>query len=59
MMELMEPATYILDPHSTELQYPERWSDGSGIKEFLKATKHQSLEELKNVSLLRQRNCDI
>jgi len=52
----MEPTTYILNPHSTELQNPERWEDGSGIKKFLKATQYQSLEELKNVSLFRQWN---
>ena len=56
MMELMEPTTYILNPHSTELQSPERWEDGSGIKEFLEATQNQSLEELENVSLFRQWN---
>ena len=49
-MELMEPTTYILSPHSTELRNPEKWKDGSGIKDFLSATRDQSLEQLKNVS---------
>jgi hypothetical protein len=49
-MELMEPTTYILSPHSTELQSPEKWKDGSGVKDFLSATQYQSLEQLKNVS---------
>lgn len=48
MMELMEPTTYILSPHSTELRNPEKWKDGSGIKDFLSATRDQSLEQLKN-----------
>ena len=51
MMELMEPTTYIRDPRSTELQNPGKWKDGWGIKDFLRATQHQSLEGLKNVSL--------
>jgi hypothetical protein len=51
MMELMEPMTYILNPHSTELQHPEKW-EGSGIKGFLRATQNQSLEQLKKVCVL-------
>jgi hypothetical protein len=46
----MEPTTYMLSPHSTELQSPKKWEDSSGIKDFLRATQHQSLEGLKNVS---------
>ncbi|KAH9208846.1 hypothetical protein DL95DRAFT_449626 [Leptodontidium sp. 2 PMI_412] len=52
MMELMEPTTYILNPHSAELRSPEKWKDGSGIKGFLSATQHQSLEQLKNHAFL-------
>jgi hypothetical protein len=44
----MEPITYIQNPHSTELQQPEKW-EGSGIKGFLRATQNQSLEQLKKV----------
>ncbi|EXJ56210.1 serine/threonine protein kinase [Cladophialophora psammophila CBS 110553] len=55
MMELMEPTTYILDPQSAGLQNPGKWKEGWGIKDFLRATQHQSLEGLKNVSLDLQR----
>jgi hypothetical protein len=54
MMELMEPTTYILNPRSVELQSPERWEGGAGIKNFLRDTQYQSLEELKNVSNYRR-----
>jgi hypothetical protein len=50
MMELMEPSTYLLHPRSAELKSPENWKDGFGIKDFLRATQNQSLEELKEVS---------
>lgn len=49
MMELMEPETFMLYPHSTELQNPEEWKDD--IQNFFFATKQGSLERLKNVSL--------
>jgi len=52
MMELMEPTTYMLNPRSTELQTPEKWKDGSGIKGFLSATQSQSLEQLRNHAFL-------
>ncbi|KAH8653977.1 hypothetical protein BGZ60DRAFT_568489 [Tricladium varicosporioides] len=52
MMELMEPTTYILNPHSAELRSPEKWKDGSGIQSFLSATQHQSLEQLRNHDFL-------
>ncbi|MCJ1360236.1 MAG: hypothetical protein MMC33_010239 [Icmadophila ericetorum] len=48
MMELMEPATSILDPCSTVLKNPEKWRDESGIKDFLAATQdNNSLRQLK------------
>ena len=51
MMELMEPATSILDPCSTVLKNPEKWRDESGIKDFLAATQdNNSLRQLKEVS---------
>lgn len=50
MMELMEPTSFILHPQSTQLKDPTRWRDGSGIKEFLLATRYAGLEDLKNVS---------
>lgn len=51
MMELMEPETFILKPHSTVLKNADVWKDGFGIKDFLAATQHSTLEALKNVSL--------
>ncbi len=50
MMELMEPETFILEPHSTVLKNADAWKDGFGIKDFLAATQHSTLETLKNVS---------
>lgn len=50
MMELMEPETFILEPHSTVLKNADVWKDGFGIKDFLAATQHSPLETLKNVS---------
>ena len=52
MIELMEPATSILDPNSTNLKGPEKWRDESGIKDFLAATQRHSLSQLKMVSVL-------
>ncbi|CZR70121.1 uncharacterized protein PAC_20022 [Phialocephala subalpina] len=52
MMELMKPATYILDPHSAELRSPEKWKDGLGIQGFLSATQNQSLNQLRNHDFL-------
>ena len=51
MMELMEPETFILEPHSTVIKNAIVWKDGFGIKDFLAATQHSTLEALKNVSL--------
>ena len=50
MVELMEPETFILEPHSTVLKNADEWKDGFGIKDFLAATQHSTLETLKNVS---------
>jgi hypothetical protein len=47
MMELMEPATYALNPRTIELKSPEKWA--VGIKGFLQATQTESLKELKTV----------
>lgn len=52
MMELMEPTTYILDARSTKLKDVDKWKDGLGIEDFLAATQHRSLQELKEVSSL-------
>ena len=49
-MELMEPATSILDPKTTTLRVPEKWSDGLGIKDFLAATQRRPLSVLKAAS---------
>lgn len=49
MVELMEPETIIRSPAQTNLAHPEVWKDESGIKDFLSATKTQSLEILKKV----------
>ena len=50
MMELMEPETFILEPHSVALRKADVWKDGHGIKDFLAATQQSTLETLKNVS---------
>ena len=50
MIDLMEPATSILDPSSTVLKEPQKWRDELGIKDFLAATQHSSLAQLKSVS---------
>lgn len=50
MMELMEPATSILDPETTILRAPKKWSDGLGIKEFLAATQRSPLSVLRAAS---------
>ena len=44
MMELMEPETFILEPHSVVLRNADVWKDGHGIKDFLTATQHSTLE---------------
>jgi len=49
-MELMEPETFILKPRSAVLKNADAWKDGFGIKDFLAATQHDTLEILKNVS---------
>ena len=46
----MEPVTYVANRQSTKLQHPQKWKDGTGIKDFLGATQHESLETLQNVS---------
>jgi len=51
MIELMEPATSILDPSSAVLKEPEKWRDELGIKDFLAATQRHPLPQLKEVSL--------
>ena len=50
MMELMEPETFILEPHSVILRKADVWKDGHGIKDFLAATQQSDLETLKKVS---------
>lgn len=50
MMELMEPETFILEPHSIALKNADEWKDGFGIKDFLAATQHSNLKTLKDVS---------
>ena len=52
MMELMEPATSILEPDSIMLKDEGKWKDSLGIKDFLAATHRSSLGELKKVSLV-------
>ena len=52
MMELMEPITYILDPQSTKLKDSDKWKNSLGVEDFLAATQHKSLQELKQVSPL-------
>ena len=52
MIELMEPATSILDPGSVILKEPDKWRKESGIKDFLERTQHRTLRELKEVSHL-------
>jgi len=52
MMELMEPTTYILDAQSTKLKDSDKWKNGLGVEDFLAATQHKSLQELKQVSSL-------
>ena len=50
MMELMEPATSVLDPETTVLAAPEKWRDELGIKDFLAATQNSPLNTLKVAS---------
>ena len=52
MMELMEPMTYILDAQSRKLKDSDKWKNSLGIEDFLVATCHKSLQELKEVSSL-------
>ena len=52
MMEMMEPTTYILDTQSTKLKDSDKWKNSLGVKDFLAATQHKSLQELKQVSSL-------
>jgi hypothetical protein len=48
MMELMDPATILLDSNSTVLREPDKWK--AGIKDFLTATQYNSLPQLRRVS---------
>lgn len=50
MMELMEPTTYILDAQSRKLKDSDKWINSLGIEDFLAATCHKTLQELKKVS---------
>lgn len=52
MMELMERENSIRKPTQISLARPEAWKDESGIKDFLNATKTESLNYLKKVSRL-------
>ena len=52
MMELMEPTTYILDAQSTKLKDSDKWKNTLGVEDFLVATQHKSLQELKQVRCL-------
>ncbi len=52
MMELMEPTTYILDAQSTKLKDSDKWKNSLGVEDFLAATQHKSLQELKQVRSL-------
>ncbi len=52
MMELMEPTTYILDPQSTKLKDSDKWKNSLEVEDFLAATQHKSLQELKQVNPL-------
>ena len=55
-MELMEPTIYILDPQSRKLKNSHKWNNNLGIEDFLKETQHKSLQELKQVSCLIDRD---
>lgn len=50
MMELMEPDTSMLYPDSITLQQPEKWSENTGIQEFLAATETSSSDDLRTAS---------
>lgn len=52
MMEMMELTTYILDAQSTKLKDSDKWKTSFGMEDFLAATQHQSLQELKQVNSL-------
>lgn len=49
MLELMEADTSLARPKSIQLQRPEDWKNGTGIKEFLAATHEISREQLYKV----------
>lgn len=53
MLELMEADTSLARPNSIQLQRPEHWKDGTGIKEFLAATHTMSREQLHKVGGLQ------
>ena len=55
MMELMKPTTYILDPSAMKLKNPDNWENRLGIEDFLTATQHGSLKELKKHGFLSDR----
>ena len=50
MMEIMEPATFLANPMSTELVHPARWNDSLEMENFLRSTVTSSWVELEGVS---------
>lgn len=54
MLELMEAETSLAKPKSIQLQHPEDWKDGTGIKDFLAATHTMSREQLYKVRALKK-----
>ena len=55
-MKLMDPDTYILDPQFRKLKNSDKWNNYLRIEDFLEATQHKSLQELKQVSSLIDRD---
>ena len=49
MVELMEPDTSLSCPTTLELQHPEAWPDGQGIRAFLALTRTATMQELLEV----------
>ena len=49
MLELMEADTSLARPKSIHLKRPEKWKNGTGIKDFLTATHAMSREQLHQV----------
>lgn len=52
IMKLMKPTTYILDAQSTKLKNSDKWKNSLKVEDFLAATQHKSLQELKQISSL-------